>query len=202
MSQFHKAYPAYSKTKVGVYVPWTKVTTEFTKALSSGKNAPDITEVGNTETPTDASLGMLANITSDVSRLVEQVQHRLRHTRQRHAERRHLRRVMVRRRPGHLLPHGPVQGGRDHLHPESLMKGRTSPVLLIELTLSCRTCPTPDRRAAHGGWLTRLTTGRRPRFRGTVAGGNGPSERAGLIRPAGLTGLAGSLRCYGPGLPG
>ncbi len=69
------------------------MTTEFTKALSSGKNAPDIAEVGNAETPTDASLGMLANITSDVSRLVEQVRHRLRHARQRHAERRHLRRA-------------------------------------------------------------------------------------------------------------
>src|SRR6266568_1876114 len=47
VSQFHKDYPAY--------------------ALSSGKNAPDITELGNTDTPTEASLGMLANITPNVN---------------------------------------------------------------------------------------------------------------------------------------
>ncbi len=46
VSQFHKAYPAYAKTKVNVvYVPWTNATTEFTNALSSGKNAPDVTEM-------------------------------------------------------------------------------------------------------------------------------------------------------------
>ena len=68
VSQFHKAYSAYAKTKVNVvYVPWTNATTEFTNALSSGKNAPDVTEIGNTETPTNASLGMLANITSNVN---------------------------------------------------------------------------------------------------------------------------------------
>ena len=64
--------PAGCKVNV-VYVPWTNGTTEFTNALSSGKNAPDVTEIGNTETPTNASLGMLANITSNVKRLVEQV---------------------------------------------------------------------------------------------------------------------------------
>ena len=63
VSQYRKAYPAYAKTKVNVvYVPWANATTEFTNALSSGKNAPDVTEIGNTETPTNASLGMLANI--------------------------------------------------------------------------------------------------------------------------------------------
>ncbi len=68
VSQFHKDYPAYAKTKVKVvWVPWTNATTEFTDALSSGKNAPDVTEIGNTETPTNASLGMLANISSDVN---------------------------------------------------------------------------------------------------------------------------------------
>ena len=68
VSQFHKDYPAYAKTKVNVvYVPWTNATTEFTNALSSGKNAPDVTEIGNTETPTNASLGMLAPITSEVN---------------------------------------------------------------------------------------------------------------------------------------
>ena len=67
-AQFHKDYPAYAKTKVNVvWVPWTTATTEFTDALSSGKNAPDVTEIGNTETPTNASLGMLANISSEVN---------------------------------------------------------------------------------------------------------------------------------------
>jgi N,N'-diacetylchitobiose transport system substrate-binding protein len=68
VTQFHKDYPAYAKTKVKVvFVPWTVRTTDWTNALSSGKNAPDITELGNTDTPTEASLGMLANITSSVS---------------------------------------------------------------------------------------------------------------------------------------
>ena len=68
VSQFHKDYPAYAKTKVNVqFIPWTNRTSDWTNALSSGKNAPDITELGNTDTPTEASLGMLANITSDVN---------------------------------------------------------------------------------------------------------------------------------------
>ncbi|HZC40067.1 MAG TPA: extracellular solute-binding protein, partial [Streptosporangiaceae bacterium] len=67
VAQFHKAYPAYAKTKVKVvYIPWTNRTAEWTNALSSGKNAPDITELGNTDTPTEASLGMLANISGQV----------------------------------------------------------------------------------------------------------------------------------------
>jgi N,N'-diacetylchitobiose transport system substrate-binding protein len=68
ISQFHKSNPAYAKTKVKVvFVPWTNRTQDWTNALSSGKNAPDITELGNTDTPTEASLGMLANITSNVN---------------------------------------------------------------------------------------------------------------------------------------
>jgi ABC-type glycerol-3-phosphate transport system substrate-binding protein len=67
-TQFHKNYPAYAKTKINVvWVPWTNATSEFNSALTSAKNAPDITEIGNTETPTEASLGALANISSDVS---------------------------------------------------------------------------------------------------------------------------------------
>jgi N,N'-diacetylchitobiose transport system substrate-binding protein len=67
VSQFHKAYPAYASTKVKVvFVPWTSRTTDWTNALSSGKNAPDITELGNTDTPTEASLGMLAGVGSEV----------------------------------------------------------------------------------------------------------------------------------------
>jgi ABC-type glycerol-3-phosphate transport system substrate-binding protein len=66
-SQFYKQYPAYAKTKINVvWVPWTNATSDFNTALTSGKNAPDITEIGNTETPTEAELGALANITSDV----------------------------------------------------------------------------------------------------------------------------------------
>ena len=68
ISQFHKQNPAYAKTKVKVvFIPWTNRTQDWTNALSSGKNAPDITELGNTDTPTEASLGMLANITSNVN---------------------------------------------------------------------------------------------------------------------------------------
>ena len=68
VSQFHKQYPAYAKTNVKVvFIPWTNRTQDWTNALSSGKNAPDITELGNTDTPTQASLGMLANITTDVN---------------------------------------------------------------------------------------------------------------------------------------
>jgi len=68
ISQFHKQYPAYAKTQVKtVFIPWTNRTSDWTNALSSGKNAPDITELGNTDTPTEASLGMLANITTQVN---------------------------------------------------------------------------------------------------------------------------------------
>jgi len=68
VSQFHKDYPADAKTSVKVvFVPWTNRTTDWANALSSGKNAPDITELGNTDTPTAVSLGMLANITTDVN---------------------------------------------------------------------------------------------------------------------------------------
>ena len=68
VSQFHKQYPAYAKTSVKVvFVPWTNRTQDWANALSSGKNAPDITELGNTDTPTAVSLGVLANITPDVN---------------------------------------------------------------------------------------------------------------------------------------
>ena len=68
VAEFHKDYPAYKNTKINVvWVPWTNNTTDWTNALASGKNAPDITELGNTETPTEASLGALANISSYVN---------------------------------------------------------------------------------------------------------------------------------------
>ena len=66
-TQFHKDYPAYKNTKIKVvWVPWANRTQDWTTALASGKNAPDVTELGNTDTPTEASLGMLANISTYV----------------------------------------------------------------------------------------------------------------------------------------
>ena len=67
ISQFHKSNPAYAKTKVKVvFVPWGNRATDWTTAFSSGKNGPDVTELGNTDTPAQASLGMLANIAPEV----------------------------------------------------------------------------------------------------------------------------------------
>jgi len=64
VTQFHKAYPAYAKTKIKVvFVPWGNRATDWTTAFSSGKNGPDVTELGNTDTPAQAHLGMLANDT-------------------------------------------------------------------------------------------------------------------------------------------
>jgi ABC-type glycerol-3-phosphate transport system substrate-binding protein len=68
VAQFHTDFPQYAKTKVNVvWVPWTDRTTDWNGALASGKNAPDITELGNTDTPTEASLGVLDNISSYVN---------------------------------------------------------------------------------------------------------------------------------------
>ncbi len=70
ITQFHKQFPAYAKTAVTVkFVPWTVRTTQWQNAISSGKGGPDVTELGNTDTPTVASQGMLADITRDVSAL-------------------------------------------------------------------------------------------------------------------------------------
>jgi ABC-type glycerol-3-phosphate transport system substrate-binding protein len=67
VNQFHKQFPQYKKTKVVVdWIPWTSNSTDWTNALTSGKNGPDITEIGNTETPGLAAQGALANITSSV----------------------------------------------------------------------------------------------------------------------------------------
>ena len=57
----------YKNTKINVvWIPWANASTDFSNALTSGKNAPDITEIGNTETPTEAELGALSNLTSNV----------------------------------------------------------------------------------------------------------------------------------------
>jgi ABC-type glycerol-3-phosphate transport system substrate-binding protein len=68
VTQFHKNFPQYANTKVNVvWVPWTVRTTDWNNALASGKNAPDVTELGNTDTPTEASLGVLTNVSSYVN---------------------------------------------------------------------------------------------------------------------------------------
>jgi N,N'-diacetylchitobiose transport system substrate-binding protein len=67
VNQFHQKFPQYKKTKVVVdWIPWTSNTTDWTNALTSGKGGPDVTEMGNTETPGLAAQGALANITSQV----------------------------------------------------------------------------------------------------------------------------------------
>lgn len=68
IAQFHKQFPQYAKTAVTVkFVPWTVRTTQWQNALASGKGGPDVTELGNTDTPTVAGEGMLADITSNVN---------------------------------------------------------------------------------------------------------------------------------------
>ncbi|HYK33015.1 MAG TPA: extracellular solute-binding protein [Streptosporangiaceae bacterium] len=68
VSQFHKQFPAYKNTKVVVsWIPWNNRVTDWTNALTSGKGGPDITELGNTDTPGVATQGALANITSNIS---------------------------------------------------------------------------------------------------------------------------------------
>jgi N,N'-diacetylchitobiose transport system substrate-binding protein len=65
VSQFHQQFPQYKNTNVKVvWVPWGNRTADWNTALTSDKNGPDVTELGNTDTPTEASLGGLADITS------------------------------------------------------------------------------------------------------------------------------------------
>src|ERR1700726_2214763 len=60
-AEFHKDFPQYAKTQVKVvWVPWGNRTQDWNNALSSGKSIPDITELGNTDTPTEAASGILA----------------------------------------------------------------------------------------------------------------------------------------------
>jgi len=68
VTQFHTEFPQYAKTQVKVdWIPWTNRTTDWNNALSSGKNIPDITELGNTDTPTEAASGILAPLNTDLS---------------------------------------------------------------------------------------------------------------------------------------
>jgi ABC-type glycerol-3-phosphate transport system substrate-binding protein len=67
VTQFHKKFPQYAKTKVTVsWIPWGNRTTDWTNALTAGKGGPDITELGNTDTPGVATQGALADISSQV----------------------------------------------------------------------------------------------------------------------------------------
>ena len=64
---FHQEFPQYAKTQVKVdWIPWTNRTQDWNNALSSGKNVPDITELGNTDTPTEAAAGILAPLNGDL----------------------------------------------------------------------------------------------------------------------------------------
>ncbi|HTR95647.1 MAG TPA: extracellular solute-binding protein [Trebonia sp.] len=68
VTQFHTQFPQYANTQVKVvWVPWGDRTTDWNNALSSGKNIPDITELGNTDTPTEAASGILAPLNSELS---------------------------------------------------------------------------------------------------------------------------------------
>jgi N,N'-diacetylchitobiose transport system substrate-binding protein len=68
VDQFHQQFPQYAKTQVVVkWIPWGDRTTDWNNALSSGKNIPDITELGNTDTPTEAASGILASLNSQLS---------------------------------------------------------------------------------------------------------------------------------------
>jgi ABC-type glycerol-3-phosphate transport system substrate-binding protein len=67
VAQFHQQFPQYKKTKVVVdWIPWTDRTTDWTNALTSGKGGPDVTELGNTDTPGVAAQGALTDITTEV----------------------------------------------------------------------------------------------------------------------------------------
>jgi ABC-type glycerol-3-phosphate transport system substrate-binding protein len=68
IAQFHQQFPQYASTQVKVdWIPWGDRTADWTNALTTGKNAPDITELGNTDTPTEAASGFLAPVNSYLS---------------------------------------------------------------------------------------------------------------------------------------
>ena len=68
IAQFHQQFPQYANTQVKVdWIPWGDRTQDWNSALSSGKNAPDITELGNTDTPGEIAAGILAPVGSYLS---------------------------------------------------------------------------------------------------------------------------------------
>jgi N,N'-diacetylchitobiose transport system substrate-binding protein len=68
ITQFHQQFPQYANTQVKVvWVPWGNRTADWNNALSSGKNIPDITELGNTDTPTEAASGILAPLNTNLN---------------------------------------------------------------------------------------------------------------------------------------
>ena len=68
VAEFHQEFPQYANTQVKVdWIPWGDRTTDWNAALTSGKNAPDITELGNTDTPGEIAAGVLAPVSSYLS---------------------------------------------------------------------------------------------------------------------------------------
>ena len=68
VKEFHTEFPQYANTQVVVkWVPWGNRTTDWNNALSSGKNIPDITELGNTDTPTEAASGILGSLNTNLN---------------------------------------------------------------------------------------------------------------------------------------
>ena len=118
VAQFHKQFPQYKKTKVVVdWIPWGNRTTDWTNALTSGKGGPDITELGNTDTPGRRHPGRAGQHHQRRQGLVERLGHHRRQPGQRHGQRPELRGAVVRRRARHLVQQGPVRQGRHHRRP-------------------------------------------------------------------------------------
>ena len=70
VAQFQQGlFPAYAKTQVNVKWMPPGPTRLLTRRMRwpAARTRPDITELGNTETPTEASFGALANISSFVN---------------------------------------------------------------------------------------------------------------------------------------
>jgi ABC-type glycerol-3-phosphate transport system substrate-binding protein len=67
VAQWKQQYPQYKNYNVKTtWVAWTNRAADWNNALTSGKGGPDITELGNTDTPTEASLGGLTDLTTYV----------------------------------------------------------------------------------------------------------------------------------------
>ena len=94
------------------WIPWGNRATDWTNALTSGKGGPDITELGNTDTPGVAAQGALADITSEVKSWSSGSDLIAGNLANDTVGRQDLRRAVVRRRARHLVPQGPVRQGR------------------------------------------------------------------------------------------